>query len=216
MQKKIDEIKNISKDVQLVAVTKTVDVQTIEKAVEYGVTDIGENRVQDLVRKMELLTSKPRIHFIGRLQTNKVKYLVGKVYLIQSVDRIRLAKKIDEEAKKRNVIQNILIQVNASKEENKAGFFTHELDDTVSELSKLDNIKVLGFMFMAPHIENTEKLAEYFKKMNKIFDYYKNTNYNNMYIKYLSMGMSNDYKVAIENGSNMIRIGSAIFQGEEK
>ncbi len=208
-----ENIKSKIGDAKLIVVTKNQDVDTINKIIEDGVTDIGENRVQVLIDKYPKLKNDVIIHFIGHLQRNKVKYIIGIANLIQSVDSLRLAEKINIEAGKKGIVQNILIQVNIAKEPQKYGFEVEMLDEAFEEISKYENIRVEGLMLIAPDTKNLSELKTYFKKMKVLFDYYANNTYNNIYMNYLSMGMSNDYQLAVENGSNMVRIGRAFFAG---
>ncbi len=200
-------------DAKLIVVTKNHGVDTINKLIEEGITDIGENRVQVLLHKYERIKGNVKIHFIGHLQRNKVKYIIGIADLIHSVDSLRLAQKIDEEALKKGIIQDILIQVNIANEKQKYGFDSDELKNVFDAVSLLNNIRVQGLMLIAPNTSEISELKTYFKKMKVLFDYYANNNYNNVYMKYLSMGMSNDYELAVEHGSNMVRIGRAFFSG---
>ncbi len=208
-----DDIQQKIGSAKLVVVTKNHDTDVINDIIKDGVTDIGENRVQVLLDKYNEIEGKVNIHFIGHLQRNKVKYIIGIVDLIQSVDSLRLAEKINIEAKKKDIIQDVLIQVNIAKEPQKYGFESEQLDKAFEELSKLDNLNIRGLMLIAPDTDNLNELKTYFKKMKVLFDYYANNNYNNIYMEYLSMGMSNDYQLAIDNGSNMVRIGRAFFAG---
>jgi len=199
------------KDVTLIAVTKTVGIERIKEAIDAGITDIGENKVQELMDKYEDLRNYANFHLIGHLQSNKVKYIIDKVKLIHSVDSLKLIDEIDKRAKKSNKIVNILIQVNVAREETKFGIDINEVDDYIEYASKFDNIKVQGLMTIAPYYEDPEKTRPIFRILKEKFDELANIKYNNVEMKYLSMGMTNDYKVAIEEGSNMIRIGTKIF-----
>ncbi len=209
----LSKIKNEINGAKLIAVTKNENIETINNIIELGVTDIAENKVQILLEKYDKINGDVNIHFIGHLQRNKVKYIVGIVDLIHSIDSIRLAREINKEAQKKDVIQSVLIQINIAKEPQKYGVMEDELDQVIYEISTLKYLKVEGFMLIAPFTENKDELESYFKKMKLLFDYYKNNNYNNVYMKYLSMGMSNDYMLAIKCGSNMVRIGRALFSG---
>ncbi len=200
-------------DAKLIVVTKNHDVRTINTLIEEGITDIAENRVQVLLDKYKHIKGNVKIHFIGHLQRNKVKYIIGIVDLIHSVDSLRLAQKINDEASKNGIIQDILIQVNVANEVQKYGFHPDELKDVFDRIATMSNIRVQGLMLIAPNTKEISELKTYFKKMKVLFDYYSNNNYNNVYMKYLSMGMSNDYQLAIKCGSNMVRIGRAFFSG---
>ncbi len=199
---------NLGEPITLVGATKMVDVETINKAIELGLKVVAENKVQEFNLKNSNIVGAKQ-HFIGHLQTNKVKYLVGKVDLIQSVDSDKLACEIDRVAKNRNLVQNILIEVNIGGELSKSGFTLEKAFDSVIEISnKYSNICVKGLMAMLPHTDDESLLIKLCQKMRGLYDKLKE---NGMSIEYLSMGMSNDYKVAIKNGSNMIRLGSSIF-----
>lgn len=198
--------------VELIAVTKYQTVDLINQMIELGVEDIGESRAQDLLVKLPDILPRRRIHFIGHLQRNKVKDIIEHVSLIHSVDSLRLAKEIDRQAARVDRVVDILIQVNIAHEEAKWGFDETELPEVFEAVSKMSHVRVMGLMMMAPHVEDPEDVRVYFRKMKELFDYYANLNYNNVYMKYLSMGMTNDYKIALEEGSNMIRIGTALFQ----
>lgn len=150
-------------------------------------------------------------HLIGHLQTNKVNKIVGEVSLIHSVDSLKILKKINNRAKSLSIVQDCLIQVNISKEETKSGFFVDEIDKVVEEASKLDNINIKGLMTMAPNTEDENLIRNCFRELKKIFEKLSNLSYNNIEMKYLSMGMTHDYKIALEEGANIIRVGSKIF-----
>ena len=201
-----DNINCILKDANnatLIAVSKTKPVEMIREAYEAGIRDFGENKVQELLSKIDMLPSDITWHMIGHLQTNKVKDIVGRVFLIHSVDSIKLANVIDKEAKKKNIVVNILLEINIANEESKYGFRINELDNAIRNINILNNIKILGFMCVAPNTSNHSDNRKYFKKMREFANKY---NYNT-----LSMGMSSDYKSAIEEGSTYIRIGTKIF-----
>lgn len=197
-------------EVILVAVTKTVESAKVNEAISYGITDIGENKVQEVLRKSPEI-GKVNTHLIGHLQRNKVKSIVGKVELIHSVDSVRLANEISKESLKAGIETNVLLQVNVAEEESKFGISVEELPKLISHISTLEGIRVKGLMTIAPYEDNPEKVRPYFRKMKELFDYYKNNKYDNISMKYLSMGMSGDYKVALEEGANIIRVGSYIF-----
>ena len=193
--------------ITLVAATKTVDAERINLAIKCGVTAVAENRVQEFREKTDLIVGAEQ-QFIGHLQKNKVKYLVGKVSLIQSVDTFELCEEISKESVKKQVITNILAEVNVSGEESKSGLPFNEAKAEILRFSLLKNIKVSGIMTMMPQGADSTTLAELFKKARGLYDLLKKEG---LPFKYLSMGMSGDYKEAIKNGSNMIRLGSAIF-----
>ena len=209
LEKVLDEIKNgnnLGEEITLVGATKTVSVEDINYAISNGLKVVAENKVQEFREKTDLIKNAEQ-HFIGHLQTNKAKYLVGKVSLIHSVDALRLAEEIDRLAKNRNVVQDILIEINVGEESTKSGFSFLEAENAVKDISKLSNVKVCGLMAMLPPSNDEEYLSMLTKKMRKLYDTLKE----NYPFKYLSVGMSNDYKVAIKNGSNTIRLGTAVF-----
>ena len=199
---------NFNEEITLVGATKTVSADTINLAVKHGLKVVAENRVQEFREKTELIDKCASQHFIGHLQTNKVKYLVGKVDLIHSVDTIRLAEEISKEAVKKCVTQDILCEINVGGELSKSGFDFDNAKMAVKELSTLKNVHVMGLMAMLPASCDQEYLASLCRKMRALYDDLKAQGYP---FKHLSMGMSGDYKIAIKNGSNMIRIGSGIF-----
>ncbi len=197
-------------DVTLIAVTKTYSPDAINEAIDNGITDIGENKVQEIVEKYDYV--KPvRWHLIGHLQTNKVKYIIDKVHMIHSVDSIRLMDEIEKQAGKHNVTMNILIQVNISGEESKFGISPDEIEDMLIHAGKLKNVKVCGLMTILPKIDTDISLRLQFVNIKDIFIDISNKKYDNVDMQYMSMGMSGDFEMAIEEGSNMVRIGRAIF-----
>lgn len=204
-----------SADVLLVAVTKTRSPEEINRAIEAGITDIGENRVQEIVDKYEKVASV-RWHMIGHLQTNKVKYIIDKVCLIHSVDSLRLAKEIDRRAGEHGIAMDVLVQVNAAGEESKFGLGIKEADQLASEiLDQCPNLSIRGLMSIVPFEDDPESVRIYFRMVNELFEAMKERNHPRLDPKWLSMGMSNDYMVAIEEGSNLVRIGTAIFGERE-
>lgn len=199
-------------EITLVAVTKTVEPVIINKAIELGVNHIGENRVQELSSKYNLIqANEVNWHLIGHLQRNKVKYIIDKVNLIHSVDSLKLAEEINQRAKKNNKIMEVLVQVNVAREESKFGIFVEECVDFINKLSQLPYIKVKGLMTIAPHSPDPENVRPIFKELKKLSIDIKRKNYDNIDMDYLSMGMSGDFEVAIEEGSNIVRIGTGIF-----
>lgn len=199
------------KDVFLLPVSKTKSVNVIEEAIKNGFNTFGENKVQEILQKYEYFGDRVRFHMIGHLQTNKVKYIIDKVDLIHSLESISLLDKLQIEASKRNIFVNCLIEVNISREDSKYGIYEENLIEFINEISKRKNVRVFGLMTVAPYFENSEETRVYFKRMKEIFDDLKKLNYDNIDMKILSMGMSNDFKVAIEEGSNLIRLGTLIF-----
>lgn len=197
---------------KLLCVTKNHGVELINEVYDLGYRDFGENKVQELLEKIKLMPKDINWHMIGHLQTNKVKKIIGKVYLIHSVDSIRVLDEIEKVANTNNIIQNILIQVNIAKEDSKSGFYVEELENLFfNKLSQYKNIKILGLMTMAPNTDDIEYVSSLFKQLKKIFDKLSKLRYNNIDMKYISMGMTNDYIIALKQGSNIIRIGSKIF-----
>jgi PLP dependent protein len=211
MENALTKTENSPKDIVLIGVTKTIDIDRINEAIQLGITDIGENKVQEIQEKYEYIKGSPKLHMIGHLQTNKVKYIIDKVDLIHSVDRISLAQEIQKRAEQKDLIKEVLIQINVAEEESKFGIKVEELDEFAKSLEEFSNLKVKGLMTIAPYEENPEDTREVFKTMKKLFDSLKERNYKNFDIQYLSMGMTNDYQIALEEGANMIRIGTGIF-----
>lgn len=200
------------KKVVLVAVSKTKPAQEIQELYELGHRDFGENYVQELVEKQEKLPNGIHWHFIGHLQSNKVKYIAPFISLIQSVDSVKLLKEINKQAAKNDRIIDVLLQVHIAQEETKFGLDEKELEDLVtSSLAELQNVKIIGLMGMASFTENTEQVRKEFQYLKSVFDKYKDNQLPNLQFNTLSMGMSGDYKLAIEEGSNMVRIGSLLF-----
>ncbi len=210
LQKIFNEISkgnNLGERIHLVGASKTMPISTINEAISYGLEIVAENRVQEFREKTEFINGACQ-HFIGHLQENKVKYLVGKVDLIHSVHSISLAEKINNFAEKTGVIQNILLEINIGREESKSGFFEEEIFNAIKIISLLSNVKVLGLMAMLPLVASDDEKSKLCLKMRGIFDKMNTLGYG---LKYLSVGMSNDYLIAIQNGSNMIRLGTSIF-----
>ncbi len=195
-------------DVLLIAVTKLRSVDEINEAIDSGITDIGENKVQEILSKYDKVKPGVKWHLIGHLQRNKVKYIIDKVDLIHSVDSLNLAKEIDKRAEQHGIIQDILVQVNTAKEESKFGVDSGDLEALIEQIkAECSNIKIRGLMCIAPYEENTDLCRPYFAETKALFDKLSLSND----FRYLSMGMSNDFEVAIEEGSNVIRVGSSIF-----
>jgi len=201
--------------VDLVVAAKTRTAEEILQTINAGVKKIGENYVQESLKVIEKIGDKAQWHFIGHLQTNKVKYVVPVYDMIETVDSIKLAKEIDKQAKKNNKIMPVLIEINSGREPQKFGVMPENTEKLIEEISSLPNIKIMGLMTMGPRFGEPEKARPYFKETKKIFDKIKTANIPNVEMKYLSMGMSNSYKIAIEEGANMVRIGTKIF-GERK
>lgn len=203
-------------EILLCAASKTQTPQTVMECAKCNVDLFGENRVQELLKNYEegAYLDKP-LHFIGHLQSNKAKMLVGKCDVIESVDSEKLLSIIDAEAKKQNIIQNVMIEVNIGEEESKSGVSLSDLDDLVNLAETFNNVKIVGLMAIPPRTQSPEDSRKYFKKMKEVFEEIKTRNLRNFEGKYLSMGMSSDYKIAIEEGANIVRLGTSIFGKRE-
>ena len=199
------------KEVTLVAVSKTKPLSDIEELMTYGVEEYGENKVQELCDKYENISRPVNWHLIGHLQTNKVKYIVDKVCLIHSVDSIHLAEEIEKQAAKKNLVVNILIQVNIAHEDTKFGIDETNIYEIIDKIKDFKHIKIKGLMTIAPFVENPEENRIHFKKMKQLLLDIKSKNIDNIDMSILSMGMTNDYMVAIEEGATMVRVGTGIF-----
>ncbi|BBF42245.1 pyridoxal phosphate enzyme, YggS family [Lachnospiraceae bacterium KM106-2] len=198
-------------EVTLIAVSKTKPVSMIREVMDAGVKEFGENKVQELSSKLEEIKEPLHWHLIGHLQRNKVKYIVDKVALIHSVDSYRLAEQINKEAEKYNIIVKILIEVNIAKEDTKFGVMEEEVEPLLTQISKLEHVKVCGLMTIAPFVENPEENRVHFRELRKLQVDIKNKNIDNISMDILSMGMTNDYEIAIEEGATMVRVGTGIF-----
>lgn len=198
-------------EVTLIAVSKTKPVEAILEAYETGCRDFGENKVQELMDKYEVLPKDIRWHMIGHLQRNKVKYIVGKVALIHSVDSFRLAEEISKEAVKKNVIADILVEVNVAGEESKFGTTTEEAIALIEKIAALPGISVKGLMTIAPYVEKEEENRQYFVNLRQLSVDIKRKNIDNVSMDILSMGMTGDYRTAIEEGATYVRVGTGIF-----
>ena len=199
-------------DITFLAATKTVDAATINHAISLGLDHIGENRVQELLAKYEEYDLENcSLQFIGHLQSNKVRQIVGKVDLIQSVDSFKLAKEISAQSLKRNVHTDLLVEVNIGREENKSGVFEENLEELLCQIAELDGISVQGLMTIPPICDNKQKISHYFNKMHRLFIDISQKKLDNINMDILSMGMSDDYYEAILEGATMVRIGSALF-----
>ena len=200
------------KDITVIAVSKTVESKRAKEAVNAGINNLGENRVQELIKKYDELSDLDvKWHMIGHLQKNKVKYIIDKTVLIHSVESLSLAEEINKRAEKNNFVANVLIELNIGEEESKFGINEENVYDFITSMEQFENIRVLGLMTVAPFCENPEDVRWVFKKMKNIYDKISTMNLRNTEMNYLSMGMTNDYEIAIEEGSNIIRIGTAIF-----
>lgn len=199
------------KEVTLIAVSKTKPAELLQEAYDCGCRDFGENKVQELMDKYEVLPKDIRWHMIGHLQRNKVKYIVDKVYMIHSVDSLRLAEEISKEAVKKNVEVQILIEVNVANENTKFGTTCEEVLSLVREIAKLPNILIKGLMTIAPYVEDEEENRCYFQKLKKISVDIMKENVDNVYMETLSMGMTGDYRTAVSEGATYVRVGTGIF-----
>lgn len=202
-------------DVLLIAVTKYVDTGRIQEAIDAGITDVGENHAQELREKLtffKLNSTKP--HFIGHLQSNKLKYLIDEAALIQSVDSIGLLEQIDKRSKSLDCIQNVLLQINIGREVQKSGLMESDLEGILSEAARFENVAIRGLMCVPP-ADTAENTRKYFSRMRNLLEISAN-NHRDLPLKELSMGMSNDYVVAVEEGATMVRVGSAIFGARDR
>ena len=198
-------------EVTLIAVSKTKPVRDIYEVMETGFKDFGENKVQEMCDKMEMIQQPLNWHMIGHLQRNKVKYIVDKATLIHSVDSLRLAQQISQEAQNKSVESNILIEVNVAEEESKFGLSTAEVIQMVEEISKLPSVHIKGLMTVAPFTDNPEENRPYFRNLKQLAVDIAEKNIDNVTMSVLSMGMTGDYEVAIEEGATMVRVGTGIF-----
>ncbi|MBQ6295892.1 MAG: YggS family pyridoxal phosphate-dependent enzyme [Clostridia bacterium] len=199
-------------DVLLIAVTKLHEPDEIEEAIAAGVTDIAENKVQEIQKKFDQIHSPVNWHLIGHLQTNKVKYIIDKVVMIHSVDSVHLAQEIDKRAAAAGKTMDVLLQVNAAHEESKFGLDPKDVPQVFREiLDSCPNVKIRGLMHIAPWSEDPEEIRPYFKEVKDLFDTLAAVEHPNADFKYLSMGMSHDFETAIEEGANIIRVGTSIF-----
>ena len=204
-------IKNeISDNVTLICVSKTRQIHEMKEAYTAGARDFGENKVQELIEKYDSFGEDIRWHLIGHLQRNKVKYIVGKVHLIHSLDSIRLLQEIEKRYAAKDEIASVLIQVNIGKENTKTGIAVEEIDSLIKVCEQCNNVKIKGLMATIP-IGDEENCRRYFIQMKTIFDSLKTFEYKNVSMEFLSLGMSGDFQIAIDSGSNMIRLGERIF-----
>ncbi len=198
-------------EVTLIAVSKTKPVEMLQEIYDEGIRVFGENKVQELVDKYEVLPKDIKWQMIGHLQRNKVKYIIDKVDLIHSVDSIRLAETIDKEAEKKGITANILIEVNVAKEDTKFGLMPEEVDDFIDQLANYKHIQVKGLMTIAPFVSDPEENRPIFARLRELSVDIGKKNVDNINMSVLSMGMTNDYQVAIEEGATMVRVGTGIF-----
>lgn len=198
-------------DVTLIAVSKTKPVPMLQEIYEEGIRDFGENKVQELASKYEELPKDIRWHMIGHLQRNKVKQVIDKACLIHSVDSYRLAEEINIQAKKKNIIVPILVEVNIAEEESKFGIHREDAIQLVEEIAELENIRIEGLMTIAPYVEDPEENRQYFRNIKQLSVDITRKNIDNVTMNVLSMGMTGDYTVAIEEGATLVRVGTGIF-----
>lgn len=198
-------------DITLIGVTKYVDILNINKALELGIKDIGESKVQEVQNKFSEINKDINWHMIGHLQTNKVKYIIDKIDLIHSLDRISLAQELHKRAELRGLYIDALIQVNISGEDTKFGLAPKDVFKFIEEIYKYDRVRIKGLMTMAPYCDNPEETRYVFKGLKDLQNEILNKGYEHIKMDYLSMGMTNDFEIAIEEGSNMVRIGTGIF-----
>ena len=204
-------LSQIPEGVILVAATKTRTPEEILEAIEGGIEIVGENYVQEAEGKFKVIGKRVKWHMIGHLQRNKVKKAIEIFDMVETVDNFSLAKEIDKYAERKRIIYPVLIEINSGREEQKSGVYPENIFSLIEEISKLKNIKVEGLMTMGPFVENPEDIRPYFRLTREIFEELKGKNYPNVEMKYLSMGMSDTWKIAIEEGANIIRVGTLIF-----
>ena len=195
----------------LVAVSKTKPVELLEEAYDEGIRDFGENKVQEILEKEAVMAKDIRWHMIGHLQRNKVRQVIDKAVLIHSVDSVRLARQIEEEAAKKDLCADILLEVNVAREASKYGFLPEEVEGAAREIGKFSHIHIRGLMTIAPFVENSEENRNVFQKLFQLCVDMKSKNIDNINMDILSMGMSGDYEVAIEEGATIVRVGTSIF-----
>lgn len=198
-------------DVTLISVSKTKPVEMLKEAYEAGSRDFGENRVQEILEKYGQMPEDVRWHMIGHLQKNKVRQVIDKAVLIHSVDTVELAEQIEKDAAKRDLTVDILLEVNVAEEESKFGFHTEEVEAAVLKIKELPHVHIKGLMTIAPFVSNSEDNREVFKKLYQLYVDIRSKNIDNVNMSVLSMGMTGDYEVAVEEGATMIRVGTGIF-----
>ena len=198
-------------EVTLIAVSKTKPVEMIEEAMQSGITVFGENKVQEMLEKQSVITQPLDWHMIGHLQRNKVKQLVGRTKRIHSVDSLRLAEQIQNDFAKKDAVADILIEVNVAKEDTKFGVMPEEAEELIRQIATVDHIRVHGLMTIAPYVENPEENRIHFRNLHKLLVDINSKNIDNIVMDELSMGMTGDYEVAIEEGATFVRVGTGIF-----
>lgn len=211
IQKACEKAGRDRSEVTLIAVSKTKPIEMLQEAYDFGTRVFGENKVQEIVDKHEALPEDIHWHMIGHLQRNKIKYIIDKVDLIHSVDSVRLAEAIDKEAAKKGIIADILIEVNVAKEDTKFGLMPEDVEAFIDEIAKFSHIRVKGLMTIAPFVENPEENRPYFSRLRKLSVDIEAKKVDNVSMSILSMGMTNDYEIAIEEGATMVRVGTGLF-----
>lgn len=211
IDKEIDLAGRKKDEVKLLAVTKTVDVESIKEIKEFGLKEIGENKVQEIEEKYDALKDDFDFHMIGSLQKNKINKLLGKIKLIHSLDSLSLIEALDKRLANNNMELDGLLQVNISKEESKSGFYKDEVEKVLEQMHEYKNLHIVGFMTMAPFTEDEAVVRNTFRGLYELKEKLAAKNFDNVDLKYLSMGMTHDYRIAIQEGSNILRIGSKIF-----
>lgn len=201
----------LQQDVLLVAVTKNHDIYAMREAIDAGVTDIGENRIQEAKEKYETLDRQVTWHLIGHLQTNKAKQAVRMFDLIHSIDTVHLAEAVNKAAGDIGKVQQVLVQVNLAQEASKSGIYEEQLWDMLKQVDAMEHLQLMGLMCIAPNYEDVEECRPLFAKMREIFAKVKEMSWQTANIKYLSMGMTHDYEIAVEEGANVLRVGTGIF-----
>lgn len=210
-----DKVGRKVEELKLIAVTKQVSPEIINEAIELGITDIGENRVQEILKKIDLINHQAKIHMIGHLQTNKAKQIIGKVETIQSIDSLKIANEINKRAQEKNLVVKGLIQIHTAKEETKFGLNPEELEVFLEKASYFKNVLFEGLMTIGTFTDDEKEIRRCFTLLRDLLDTFRSYNSGNIQLKELSMGMSSDFELAIEEGSTIVRIGTAIF-GERK
>ncbi|HLR21345.1 MAG TPA: YggS family pyridoxal phosphate-dependent enzyme [Tissierellaceae bacterium] len=211
IQKTLERCGRSSEKINLIGVTKTIDVETVKDSIDYGIKNIGENRVQELEKKIDEIGTKVNYHMIGHLQTNKVRKIIDKVSLVHSLERMSLAKELNKRAKMNDLVIDTLLQVNISEEESKFGLRVSEVVPFIERILEFEHINIRGLMTIAPHTDDESIVRGVFRELYNLKEEIEKRNYKDINMDYLSMGMTNDYKIAIEEGSNMLRIGTGIY-----
>lgn len=211
IQKACERAGRAREEVKLIAVSKTKPVDMIREAMESGIVTFGENKVQELLEKQDVIREKLDWHMIGHLQRNKVRQIAGRVTRIHSVDTLRLAEQIQREYEKKDICADILVEINMAKEESKFGFLPEEAEDAIRKMAMFSHIHVCGLMTIAPFVEDSEENRIHFRNLHKLLVDINNKNIDNINMSELSMGMTGDYEVAIEEGATYVRVGTGIF-----